>query len=254
MLCLFGGKGVNSGHRPLVKPCSLFQILISIGSLPPQCTLAWQGLKERLGIGWPDSKLELRWLQSGPGPAPRSPCVPWVTRWAADTRVTSEPLDGPEGVVPRLGDAGARDAGAVDRDLPQSEWPHSHRRRRRWRGSVRRWWHLGRPRARLGVSRPPGRPGPNPMLLHWACPPRPRLESALPTGWRQHQARNGGEDVGGWGASPYKREAHSLEGGHREVGTSGGIVDLGLTSLREELWVNEFERVFVHQACGALLQ
>ena len=59
MLCLFGGKRVNSGHRPLVKPCSLFQILISIGSLPPQCTLAWQGLKERLGIGWPDSKLEL---------------------------------------------------------------------------------------------------------------------------------------------------------------------------------------------------
>lgn len=50
---------------------------------------------------------------------------------------------------------------------------------------------------KAGVSRLPSRPGPNPTLLHWAFPPRPGLESALPTGWRQHQARNGGEDVGG---------------------------------------------------------
>lgn len=32
-----------------------------------------------------------------------------MTHGAADTRATSEPVDGPKGVVPRLGDAGARD-------------------------------------------------------------------------------------------------------------------------------------------------
>lgn len=57
--------------------------------------------------------------------------------------------------------------------------------------------------------------------------------------------------------SPY-RDTHPLQNCHRDIvglwDKRGQGPGLRLTSLREELCVNEFEGVFIHQARGTLLQ
>lgn len=121
--CLKPTVSTDSG----VRPCPLSKCIFMLGDkhlrvprwLP---RLSRAGMENKAGNRVADEQNQIPVTLGRPGPAKHSPLIPRGIHWAMSSRITSASLDSR-----KTWHQGRLQNG---RDLPQSEWPHSHQHRR----------------------------------------------------------------------------------------------------------------------------